>query len=135
MPNQLFNHLESGLINHIFMQNAWPMPSSMYLALCSTPPTNLSFTELSISNYARQNIGLGASNWFFPYSAQSGLVSNKNEIDFPTPAAYWGWVSGAVLIDQVLGYTQFFTVVVPAVEVRQGVPFFIPASGMTVRMS
>ncbi len=133
MP-QMMNHLQSGLMYHIFLQQAWPMPSSLYLALCSNPPTNIAFNELSVSNYARQNLGVGAGSWLFS-NANSGLVINKSPINFPVAVGTWGWVSGAVIVDQVLGYNQFFAVVgPPAIEIGVNSQYSIPASSLIVRL-
>lgn len=141
MPNQLYTTAQSGFMYEIFYNQPWRYtgsvnsPTGIFIGLTSIPPTNTSITELAVSNYARQPMGTGTVNWSYPY-ANSGLMVNRNQVNFPVAAASWGWVSGAFLADDgYAGNVLFFATLGTPKEITTNDQFYIPQSGCTVRMS
>lgn len=100
------NWLEAGLASHIFGTGTFGKPSTIAIALTSTPPTDTdtgaSSRELANTGaYARQANANGAgaaSRWTDPV-AVDGIVYNLATITFPVATAAWGWVSGVLICD------------------------------------
>ena len=69
------NYLEDKLLDHVMRNTALTSPTTVYLALFSSNPTDAgSGTQVSGGSYARQAITCGASS--------SGTISNSAEISF-----------------------------------------------------
>lgn len=141
MPNNLYNTLQSGLMFQIFYNQRFNFsggntsPTGLWIGLTSVPPTNTSITELAVSNYARQPIATGFAAWSYTY-ANSGLVYNNTQVNFPVAAADWGWVSGAFISDAGAGGNTLFYVNLGTPKIiTQNDQFYVPVSGCYVRMS
>lgn len=82
------NYLEQALINGTLRGTTFTAPSTVYLALYSTDPTDAdSGTEVSGGAYARQAITFAAPS--------NGVTSNSADVPFPIAtggytASHWG---------------------------------------------
>lgn len=80
----LSDHLENTLINGILRGQNYVAPSTVYLALFTSDPTDAGTgTELSDSNYQRQDAAKGdavATGWVAP---ADGTTSNAKLLQFP----------------------------------------------------
>lgn len=82
------DYLESGILDHTLRGNTLPTPSTIYLALFTTDPTDANTgNEVSDSAYVRQDMAKGgtiSSGWSSPAEENDGTkVSNAKVIQFP----------------------------------------------------
>lgn len=84
--------LENKIIDHMLRNQAYTPPSTVYLALFTTAPSDAGGgTEVSGGAYARQAVTLSA--------ASGGASSNSADITFPQATADWGTVTHVALMD------------------------------------
>jgi hypothetical protein len=83
---EMSNYLENALINATLRNTSYTSPTTVYLALYTTDPTDADTgTEVSGNAYARQSITFGApSNW---------VSTNSAAIEFPQATGSWGTVA------------------------------------------
>ena len=80
------NYLENALINGTLRATTYTAPTTVYLALYTTDPTDADTgTEVSGSAYARQSITMGAPS--------NGVSTNSAAIEFPQATGSWGTVA------------------------------------------
>lgn len=80
------NYLENALINGTLRGTTYTAPSTVYLALYTSDPTDADTgTEVSGGSYARQSITMGAPS--------NGVSLNTAAIEFPQATASWGTVA------------------------------------------
>lgn len=78
------------------------VPTSLYLALFTTPPVNgtdAAAVEVSGTAYVRLAVTPNHSNFAAPSGAAPASSSNSGNLVFATPGASWGTVSGWGLYD------------------------------------
>lgn len=95
------DYLENKLIDHIFRNTSFTMPSALYVALCSASPTDAatgaSMNEIAVTgNYARAALAPSVSNWKSTNGTTSGASSgtggqtmNAVAIVFNVPSGNW----------------------------------------------
>lgn len=75
MAGNLSDYLENKVLDHILGTTTYTKPSTVYLALYTTTPTDgTSGTEVAGGSYARKVITFGASS--------SGAATNNTNVDF-----------------------------------------------------
>lgn len=80
------NYLENALINGTLRATTYTAPSTVYLALYTSDPTDADTgTEVSGGSYARQSITMG--------SPSNGVSTNSAAIEFPQATGSWGTVA------------------------------------------
>ncbi len=86
---------EQAILNGFFTDPAWTPPSTLYLALSSTTPTEAggNFTEPSGGSYAR--VSTVAADWNAASGTAPAIKDNGAVKTFPTASA--DWVSGSNL--------------------------------------
>jgi len=78
---------EQNILNRVFRGQNVTFPSTVYVALYTTAPTDTSEgVEVSGGSYARQAVTFGAP------SGNPSVISNSANIDFPVATANWGTV-------------------------------------------
>jgi len=83
---EMSNYLENALVNVTLRATAYTAPTTVYLALYSTDPTDADTgTEITGTNYARQSITFGAPS--------NGATTNSAAIEFPQAGSAWGTVT------------------------------------------
>lgn len=83
---EMSNYLENALVNATLRNTAYTSPSTVYLALYTSDPTDAdSGTECSGTSYARQSITFGAPS--------NGVTTNSAAIEFPQAGGAWGTIS------------------------------------------
>ena len=83
---ELSNYLENALINVTLRATSYTAPTTVYLALYTTDPTDADTgTECSGTSYARQSITFGAPS--------NGVSTNSAVIDFPQAGGAWGTIT------------------------------------------
>lgn len=93
---EMSNYLENALINGTLRATSYTAPSTVYLALYTTDPTDADTgTEVSGGSYARQSITFGAPS--------NGTSTNSAAIEFPQATADWGIVAYVGIRDASTG--------------------------------
>jgi len=83
---EMSNYLENALINVTLRATAYTAPTTVYLALYLTDPTDADTgTECSGTSYARQAITFGAPS--------NGVSTNSAAIEFPQAGGSWGTIT------------------------------------------
>lgn len=83
---EISNYLENALVNATLRNTAYTSPTTVYLALFTTDPTDAdSGTECTGTAYARQAITFGAPS--------NGVTSNTAVIEFPQAGNSWGTIT------------------------------------------
>ena len=83
---EMSNYLENALINATLRNTSYTTPTTVYLALYTSDPTDAdSGTEVSGTSYARQSITFGAPS--------NGVSTNSEAIEFPQAGGSWGTVT------------------------------------------
>lgn len=94
--SEMSNYLENALINGTLRATNYTAPSTVYLALYTSDPTDADTgTEVSGGSYARQSITFGAPS--------NGVTTNSADITFPTASASWGTVGWIGIRDALTG--------------------------------
>lgn len=90
------DYLENAIINATLRGQAFTPPSTVYLALYTSDPTDAKTgTEVSGGAYARQSI---------PFSAPTnGTASSSADVLFPVATAGWGTVTHIGILDAATG--------------------------------
>jgi hypothetical protein len=84
--SEMSNYLENALINETLRGINYTAPTTVYLALYTSDPTDADTgTEVSGGSYARQSITMG--------SPSNGVSLNTAAIEFPQATASWGTVA------------------------------------------
>jgi hypothetical protein len=84
--SEMSNYLENALINVTLRNTAYTTPTTVYLALYTTDPTDADTgTEVSGGSYARQAITMGAPS--------NGVSVSSADISFPQCTVSWGTVA------------------------------------------
>ncbi|MHA6484462.1 phage tail fiber protein [Paenibacillus sp. strain BS8-2] len=84
------NYLETAILNAVFRNTAFTSPSTVYLALYISDPTEAdSGTEVTGGSYARQSVAFSAPTQV----SNKATISNSADITFPIATANWGTVS------------------------------------------
>lgn len=85
MASNLTNYVQTKLLDHVLGLTAYTKPTTVYLALFSSDPTEtgIAGTEITGGGYARQAITFSAST----NSAGLATTSNSGAINFPVATA------------------------------------------------
>jgi hypothetical protein len=121
------NKMENFLIDHIFRATGYTMPTTLFIALCTTTPvaadtgTTLmsgggTGTEVSGGSYTRVAYNPSASaNWTATQggtsgasSGTSGTTNNSTAITFSTASGSWGTVNGVAICDAFTNGNMLF---------------------------
>ena len=126
---EISNFLENELIDHILRNAAYTSPTTVYVALYTSDPTDAdSGTEVSGGSYARQSVAFSAPS--------NGATSNSSDITFPTATANWGTITHVALRDAVTtGNMLFHSPLTASKIVNDGDTFKINATDLDVDLA
>jgi hypothetical protein len=83
---EMSNYLENALINATLRNTSYTSPTTVYLALYTSDPTDADTgTEVTGNAYERQSITFG--------SPSNGVSTNTAAIEFPQATGSWGTVA------------------------------------------
>jgi len=86
------NYLENALINATLRNTSYTSPSTVYVALFTSDPTDAgSGTECSGGSYARQSATFGAPS--------DGASSISADVEFPQATGAWGTITHFGIFD------------------------------------
>jgi len=127
--SEMSNYLENALINGTLRATTYTAPSTVYLALYLTDPTDADTgTEVSGGSYARQAITFGAPS--------NGSSSNSVAIEFPQATGTWGTVAYIGIRDNLTGGNLLYHTALDATkEIGTDDIFKITAGNLSVTLS
>jgi hypothetical protein len=127
--SEMSNYLENALINGTLRATSYTAPTTVYLALYLTDPTDADVgTEVSGGSYVRQSITFGAPS--------GGVTSNSVAIEFPQATAAWGTIQYIGIRDSLTtGNLLYHTALNSSKEIASGDIFKITAGNLTVTLS
>lgn len=81
--------IEQAILNHVFTDPAWTPPTTLYIGLSSTTPTEAggNVTEPSTGSYAR--VSTVAADWSAASGTAPAVKTNTAVKTFPTATADW----------------------------------------------
>jgi len=123
------DYLENALINHILRNTPFPSPSTVYVALYTSDPTDADTgTEVSGGSYARQAVTFGVPS--------NGTTSNTADVVFPVATADWGTITHIGLRDAATGGNLLFHApLAVAKQILTGDQFIIRAGDLDVTLA
>jgi len=126
---EMSNFLEDALINATLRNTSYTSPTTTYLALYTTDPTDADTgTEVSGGSYARQAITFS--------SPSNGATSNSDAIEFPTATGSWGTITHIGIRDAVTsGNLLYHTPLDASKAIGSGDIFRISATNLTVTLA
>ena len=123
------NYLETKVLDHVFGGAAYTAPSTLYLALFTTNPSeDASGTEVSTSGtaYARQ---------VATFTTTGNTTSNTSAIEFPTATASFGTVSHVGLMDASTGGNLLaYAALSSSKDIATGDVFRVPVGDLDISL-
>ena len=126
---EMSNYLEGALINAVLRNTAYTSPTTVYLALYTSDPTDADAgTEVSGNAYARQSITFGAPS--------NGVSTNSAAIEFPQATGSWGTVAYVGIRDaSTAGNLLFHTALDASKTIATGDVFRVAAGSLSVTLA
>jgi hypothetical protein len=126
---EMSNYLENALVNVTLRNTAYTSPTSVYLALYTTDPTDADTgTEVSGGSYARQSITFGAPS--------NGATTNSAVIEFPQASGSWGTITHVGIRDALTtGNLLYHTPLDASKTITTGDVFRIAIGSLSVTLS
>jgi hypothetical protein len=126
---EMSNYLEGALINAVLRNTAYTSPTTVYLALYTSDPTDADAgTEVSGNAYARQSITFGAPS--------NGVSTNSAAIEFPQATGSWGTVAYVGIRDaSTAGNLLFHTALDASKTIATGDVFRVAAGSLSVNLA
>jgi hypothetical protein len=126
---EMSNHLENALINAVLRNTSYTSPTTTYLALYTSDPTDADTgTEITGGSYVRQAITFGAP--------ANGTSTNSAAVEFPQATADWGVITYVGIRDAVTsGNLLFHTALDASKTINNGDVFKITAGNLSVQLS
>ena len=126
---EISNYLENQLINGTLRATNYTAPSTVYVALYTSDPTDADTgTEVSGGSYARQSVTFAAPS--------NGSSASNADVTFPQATANWGTVAYIGLRDDVTGGNLLYhTALDTSKKIETGDIFKIATGNLTVTLS
>ena len=126
---EMSNHLENALINAVLRNTSYTSPTTTYLALYTSDPTDADTgTEITGGSYVRQAITFGAP--------ANGTSTNSAAVEFPQATADWGTITYVGIRDAVTsGNLLFHTALDASKVINNGDIFKITTGNLSVQLS
>lgn len=123
------NYLENALINGTIRATTFTAPSTIYIALYTSDPTDADTgTEVSGGSYARQSVTFAAPS--------NGVSASNATVTFPTATGSWGTVAYIGLRDaSTAGNLLYHTPLDTSKTVGSGDVFQIQSGSLTVTLA
>jgi hypothetical protein len=126
---EMSNYLENALINVTLRNTAYTSPTTVYLALYTSDPTDAdSGTEVSGGSYARQSITFGAPS--------NGASTNSASVEFPQATGSWGTITHVGIRDALTtGNLLYHTPLDVSKTISSGDIFKIASGNLSVTLA
>ena len=127
--SEISNYLENALINVTLRNTAYTTPTTVYLALYTSDPTDADTgTEVSGGDYARQSITMGAPS--------NGVSVSSADISFPQCTVSWGTVAFVGIRDaSTAGNLLYHSPLTVSKAIDVGDIFKVAAGSLSVTLS
>jgi hypothetical protein len=126
---ELSNYLENALINVTLRATSYTAPTTVYVALYTTDPTDADTgTECSGTSYARQAVTFGAPS--------NGASTNSAAVEFPQAGSAWGTITHIGIRDALtVGNLLYHTPLDASKTIATGDVFRIASSSLSVTLA
>lgn len=126
---EMSNYLETALINGTIRGTTYTAPTTVYLALYTSDPTDADTgTEVSGGSYVRQSISFGAPS--------DGQSTNSAAIEFPQATADWGTITHVGIRDAITsGNLLYHTALDASKPITTGDVFKITTGNLSVTLA
>jgi hypothetical protein len=126
---EMSNYLENALINVTLRATAFTAPTTVYVALYTTDPTDADTgTECSGTSYARQAVTFGAPS--------NGASTNSAAVEFPQAGSSWGTITHIGIRDALTtGNLLYHTPLDASKTIATGDVFRIATSSLSVTLA
>jgi len=126
---EMSNYLENALINVTLRATAYTAPTTVYLALYTTDPTDADTgTECSGTSYARQAVTFGAPS--------NSASTNSAAVEFPQAGSSWGTITHIGIRDALtVGNLLYHTPLDASKTIATGDVFRIATSSLSVTLA
>jgi hypothetical protein len=123
------NYLENVLINATLRGQTYTAPTTVYLALYTSNPTDSATgTEVVDGGYVRQIISFGIPS--------NGATSNGSDVIFPIATASWGTVTHIAIFDaQTAGNLLYYGALTASKTIASGDQLRVAAGDITVTLA
>lgn len=123
------NYLENALINGTLRGSSYTAPSTVYVALFTSDPTDAgSGTECSGAAYVRQSASFAAPS--------NGASTTSADIQFPQAGGSWGTITHfGILDDSSTGNLLYHGALTVSKTIDTGDVFKIAAGSLTVTLA
>jgi hypothetical protein len=123
------NYLENAIINATLRATSYTSPSSVFVALFTSDPTDAgSGNELSGNAYTRKAVTFGAPS--------NGVTSNSADVNFDQATGNWGTVSHIGIFDaSTSGNLLYHTPLTSSKTIETGDLFKIATSSLVVTLA
>ena len=123
------NYLETELLDHVFANNAYTAPSTLYLALhTATPDEDGSGTEVSTSGtaYARQTVA---------FTVTGNTATTSAAVEYATATANFGTVTHVGIWDaSTAGNLIAYAALTSSKTIETGDVFRVPAGDLDITL-
>ena len=126
---EMSNYLENALINVTLRATSYTAPTTVYVALYTTDPTDADTgTECSGTSYARQAVTFGAPS--------NGVSTNSAVIDFPQAGGAWGTITHIGIRDALtVGNLLYHTPLDASKTIATGDVFRVASGSLSVTLA
>ena len=126
---EMSNYLENALINATLRNTSFTSPSTVYVGLFTTDPTDAGTgTEVTGGSYARQSVTFAAPS--------NGVSASNAAVEFPQATASWGTITHIGILDALTsGNLLYHTALDVSKTIDNGDIFKIASGSLTVTLS
>ena len=126
---EMSNYLENALINATLRNTAYTSPTTVYVGLYTTDPTDANTgTEVSGGSYARTAVTFGAPS--------NGVTTNSAAVEFPQATGTWGTVGWIGILDaSTSGNLLYHTPLDASKTIASGDIFKIATGSLSVTLA
>jgi len=126
---EMSNYLENALINVTLRATAYTAPTTVYVGLYTTDPTDANTgTEVSGGSYARKAVTFGAPS--------NGASVNSAAVEFDEATGTWGTVGWIGILDALSGGNLLYHTPLDSSKlIESGDVFKINAGNLSVTLS
>jgi len=123
------NYLENALINATLRSTSYTSPTTCYLALYTSDPTDADTgTEVSGGSYARTAVTFGAPS--------NGVATSNADVTFPTCTSTWGTVTHVGVRDALTsGNLLYHAALTTSKTVSSGDVFKVTSGNLSVTLA
>ena len=121
------NYLETELLDHVFANNAYTSPSSVYVSLhTANPDEDASGAEVSGGSYVRQ---AGS------FTVSGATATTSAAVEFPTATASWGTITHVAIWDaSSAGNMLAYAALTASKAIASGDVFRIPTGDLDITL-